>query len=722
MKRPQLPTAFYMASGLVLLTGLLVNPWVGRLYRDQLVNYQDVMLGYFCWSMGLAGLLALCGFSLARQRTERRINLCILAATVALLVLADRMVLAWVGLPYWIVDQQVHYRHRPGVTRNWLAGNPSTAADLGIGDRLIHINDFGHHDDDFPAQKPAGEFRGLLIGDSIVMGHGVTKDEAFSNGLEDLLRNFARGPSSYQIINTGVQGYATSQELHILEESLAFAPDFIAIGFAVNDVTRPFQGQSRETTAPHALIRGLAGVQNASTLLRYALNETGFGRLVQVRRQDVFREGGEDSWTLEVSQLSRAERDDPGFREGWDIVLADLERMYALAHERDIPVVLLVFPETHQLFAEDMQRPQAILAAHAQAQGVDCIDLTDHVEQWLRWDLEAMVARAQRPAPAARLYGQLYQLLANFYFMDPLHLTVEGHGRVALVLADYLVERGLVEADREALARRGEEAREWGISNAGRVLHVVVPLHYEQLMDKGAALHALGRYEAAARVYKKGLAQFREAWVRVGLYRSIGDVRADQSRAVESQAAYGRAIELANQIAATAPADDEAIRRFLGLLYLSAGREGEAVAVLGRDRVGLYLQMGLDLLAEGRLEPAANAFRAALVVDANNLAARVNLGWALFTRGDLEGAIAEYRQVLESGPEINAIFNLGLVLLARGDIEAAKGEYAQGIERYGSEQAREVGAVDDLLDLARRGVQVGAVQEILRAHWQGVSP
>ena len=102
----------------------------------------------------------------------------------------------------------------------------------------------------------------------------------------------------------------------------------------------------------------------------------------------------------------------------------------------------------------------------------------------------------------------------------------------------------------------------------------------------------------------QGLAQFRKAWVRVGLYRSIGDVRADQGRAVESQAAYGRAIELANQIAATAPADDEAIRRFLGLLYLSAGREGEAVAVFGRDRVGLYLQMGLDLLAEGRLEPA----------------------------------------------------------------------------------------------------------------------
>ena len=721
MRRLALPTAFYLMAALVLVSGGVVNPWVGRFYRAQIINYQDVMLGYFFWSIGLAALMALCGLSLARRRTERRVNLCILTATVALLVLADRMVLARVGLPYWIVDPQIHYRHRPGVTRTWLAGNPSTGADLGIADRLIHINRYGHHDDDFPRQKPMGEFRGLLIGDSIVMGHGVTKHEAFANQLEDLLRDSGRGHSSYQIINTGVQGYATSQELRVLEESLAFEPDFIAIGFAVNDVTRPFQSGTGATTAPHALISQLAGVHHASTLLRYALNETGFGRLVQVRRQDVFRRAEKDSWTLAVRELSRAERDDPGFREGWDIVLADLEKMYALARQRGIPVVLLVFPETHQLFAEAMQKPQEILMAHARNQGVDCINLADHVEDWLRLDLEAMAARAERPALAAKFHGHLYQLLANFYFMDSLHLTAEGHGRVALVLADYLVERELVVADRTALARRGEELREWEVSVAGRILNVVVPLEYGPLLDKGAALHALGRYETAVLVYEKGLALFSRGWVQAEIHRRIGDARADQGRVAEAQVAYGRAIEYARGVSAAVPAD-EAVRRFLGLLYLSAGREDEALEALGEGGSRLYQQMGMELFAEGRLQPAANALRAALAVDTTNLAARVNLGWVLFTRGDTEGAIAEYRQALKRELNITATFNLGLALLAQGDVEAAAAEYAKGIGQYGPEQSRQIGAVDDLRALARRGVEVKAVQEILWTYWQDALP
>ena len=141
------------------------------------------------------------------------------------------------------------------------------------------------------------------------------------------------------------------------------------------------------------MIRDLAGIVHASPLWRYALNETGFGRLVQLRRQDAFRRTGE-SWTLGVQQLSRADRDDPDFRTGWNIVLADLERMYALARQRGIPIVLVVFPETHQLYGAGRQQPQRILAEHARVQGVDCLDLTGHVEAWLQWDLDALVARA----------------------------------------------------------------------------------------------------------------------------------------------------------------------------------------------------------------------------------------------------------------------------------------------------------------------------------------
>lgn len=708
-----LSAACYLLSALVLASGLVVNPWAGRLYRAQSVNYEDVMLGYFFCSVGLAALLALCGFLLTQHRTERRVNLSVLATTVALLVLADRMVLAWVGLPYWIVDPEIHYRHRPGVTRTWLAGNPSTAADLGIGDRLIHFNAYGHHDDDFPREKPAGEFRGLLIGDSIVMGHGVDKDEAFTNRLEGLLRDFGGGHSSYQIINTGVQGYATSQELRILEESLAFDPDFIAIGFAVNDVTRPFRRGAETTTAPHLLISQLAGVSHASTLLRYALNETGFGRLVQVWRQDIFRQGGEDSWTLEVRALSEAERDDPGFREGWDIVLSDLKKMYGLARERGIPVVLLIFPETHQLFAEGMQKPQEILLAHAREQGVDCIDLAGVVEQWLRRDLQAILARTGRPAPAPEIRGRLYRLLADYYFMDPLHLTVEGHGRVAAALAGYLADRGLVELDRGALARLAGEVGERAVST----IDVSVPVEREALLEIGTALHALGRYEVAVMIYEKGLARFPQALIRARLFKAIGDARADQGRAKEARAAYGKAVEFAHGVVKVVPTDG-AVRHFLGLVHLSAGQPDQAAAVFGPE-VGaeFYFRLGVELFAEGKLEPAAKAYRAALTIDDTHSAARVNLGRALFARGDITGAVVQYRQVLDQGNNITAWFKLALALLAGGDVEVAKSEYARGIERFGAARAHQIGAADDLRDLAARGVESVAARDILRTYW-----
>ena len=58
MKSPGLAGAFYGLAVLVLVSGLAVNPWVGRFYRAQSVNYEDVMAGYFQWSLSTVALLA----------------------------------------------------------------------------------------------------------------------------------------------------------------------------------------------------------------------------------------------------------------------------------------------------------------------------------------------------------------------------------------------------------------------------------------------------------------------------------------------------------------------------------------------------------------------------------------------------------------------------------------------------------------------------------------
>ena len=52
---------------------------------------------------------------------------------------------------------------------------------------IITINEHGFHDTEFPREKPPGQLRGLMLGDSVTMGYGVTYAETFSAKLEEML-------------------------------------------------------------------------------------------------------------------------------------------------------------------------------------------------------------------------------------------------------------------------------------------------------------------------------------------------------------------------------------------------------------------------------------------------------------------------------------------------------------------------------------------------------
>ncbi len=147
--------------------------------------------------------------------------------------------------------------------------------------KLIMTNLYGHHDDDFAVKKTDREFRALILGDSITMGHGVTREQTFSNQLEILLQKSGKNQRRYQVINTGVQGYSTFQEFHELKRSLIFQPDFVAVGFCMNDVQEPFM-INRNFGGVGIDYHGVTQVFNY--YLSYLLNETGYGRLVQAFR------------------------------------------------------------------------------------------------------------------------------------------------------------------------------------------------------------------------------------------------------------------------------------------------------------------------------------------------------------------------------------------------------------------------------------------------------
>jgi hypothetical protein len=131
-----------------------------------------------------------------------------------LLLMADRALLVVFGLSYWIPDPVIGYRHRPNTVR--VRGSRLLPAqDEHLRGMRIVINQYGHHDDDFPRAKPPREFRGLMLGDSVTMGGGIEKDDAIANQLEAILRTSDYKHASYQIINTGVEGHSTNHEYAI---------------------------------------------------------------------------------------------------------------------------------------------------------------------------------------------------------------------------------------------------------------------------------------------------------------------------------------------------------------------------------------------------------------------------------------------------------------------------------------------------------------------------
>ena len=223
--------ALYLMAALVFLAAGRINPWVGVLFEGaQALDYANVHRSFFITAVVIGVVIVSFAYWISKGKSWAD-GAVLLVVMVAGLVLADRYLLTHFPRSLWKHDVELHYRHRPGAQRAFGQGRIKG---------VYAINRWGHHDTDFPRQKPAGEFRALMLGDSVTMGHGVDYEGTFSAHLEKRLRENASGYSSFEVINTGVHGYSTYQELRIFEESLPFDPDFVALGFCLNDVVDPF--------------------------------------------------------------------------------------------------------------------------------------------------------------------------------------------------------------------------------------------------------------------------------------------------------------------------------------------------------------------------------------------------------------------------------------------------------------------------------------------------
>lgn len=93
----------------------------------------------------------------------------------------------------------------------------------------IRINAKGLRDTDYPYERVPGKRRILVLGDSLVFGWGVDQGDAFPKVLEGML------PAT-EVINAGVAGYGTDQELlWFRSEGVRYRPDLVILLMCGND-------------------------------------------------------------------------------------------------------------------------------------------------------------------------------------------------------------------------------------------------------------------------------------------------------------------------------------------------------------------------------------------------------------------------------------------------------------------------------------------------------
>ncbi|MEM7350220.1 MAG: GDSL-type esterase/lipase family protein [Acidobacteriota bacterium] len=123
---------------------------------------------------------------------------------------------------FWAYHPTFGWHHRPDQQGYVQLGDERIA---------VRFNGRGLRDRDYPDERVADKNRILVLGDSFAWGYGVAQEETFSERLEATLPDV-------EVINAGVSGYSTDQELRWLEaEGLRYQPDLVILTMAGNDDT-----------------------------------------------------------------------------------------------------------------------------------------------------------------------------------------------------------------------------------------------------------------------------------------------------------------------------------------------------------------------------------------------------------------------------------------------------------------------------------------------------
>jgi hypothetical protein len=159
-----------------------------------------------------------------------RVRVAVVALSVVFGLLLFEVFLRAVGFTYPVFyqpDEVRGYALRPGI-EGWYRKE---------GAAFVRINADGLRDREHAKEKAAGTLRIALLGDSYAEAFQVEQGAAFWSVMERRLENCAPfAERKIEVINFGVSGYGTAQEMLTLREKVwDYAPDIVLLAVTTNN-------------------------------------------------------------------------------------------------------------------------------------------------------------------------------------------------------------------------------------------------------------------------------------------------------------------------------------------------------------------------------------------------------------------------------------------------------------------------------------------------------
>jgi lysophospholipase L1-like esterase len=243
-------------------------------------------------------------------------------------------------------------------------------------------NSLGLRNREVGAKSPQ-DVRILFLGDSLIFAGDTSSGKLYTEVIESSLNRAPRHPATrVEVINAGIPGYTTYQELEFLKlYGLDMQPDLVVLGFVFNDLYYPYLHKPTASQMldmePSILLhrfdtRAFPGRLFARSYLAHEVVFTGRRGLWKLTRHPYFRfERREDTYLAWTSY-------------GWDMTTPLLREMRDLLARQGVKLSIVVFPVVDQvddayraLDLDHVLYPQRRIGAICSALAVPCLDLTE---------------------------------------------------------------------------------------------------------------------------------------------------------------------------------------------------------------------------------------------------------------------------------------------------------------------------------------------------------